>query len=770
MLPDSLHIAQLSVRVPLGVDAWGRTLQQPVNFDIQIHTDVSQAGRSDHLPYSIHYGILVKEVEKHCQQVEYSSLDHLANGIAKVCIFICKAPKVTLSVQKPRALLHAKFAAIEVIRTPEDFVHETGRSASLEDNDITALTLSSTAPSTAEDKLVVRDLCISAILGVNPWERLEKQLLKINMTIRQGLLPSQSRPQDYRTITKTISDYVETTDFQTVESLALSIAKVAVVHTGVESIRVRVEKPSAIMYAHSAGCEVQRDRSFFDSELSQQSSIKPLAASEWHMVAIALGSNMGDRAGNIERAVQALEQHASCRLVDTSFLYETAPMYYKDQPKFLNGACRIATALSPEELLDLTQSIEKQVGRDKRGVPINGPRVIDLDILFYDDLQVSTPRLTVPHASLKDREFVLRPLADILPDLEHPMIRRSVKEMLGVLINAPDYEIQHIERVMPIASTSDLYWSWGSKTYVMGIINATPDSFSDAGDNYDVAAAVRTAQGMVVEGADILDVGGMSTAPNAPEITAQQETERVVPVIRAIRANPGTAAVPISIDTFHASVARAALEAGANIINDVTGGSRDPAILEVSRELAAPIVLMHMRGDSKTMNGMAKYEDGVVATVAHELEQRFSAALMSRVRRWNVILDPGIGFAKDQAGNLALLRGLASITKSNVRGVVPQEAVAAEQESRSSQEHTPNSSLSSLPLLVGPSRKRFIGSVTGRTEPKDRVAGTGAACAAAISQGCDVIRVHDVKEMVDTARISDAIFRSALSGRETSAK
>ncbi|CAO1612737.1 unnamed protein product [Jaminaea pallidilutea] len=859
-LPDSLHIAQLNVRLPLGVDSWERLSPQPVTIDIQVHTDVSQAGQSDHLPYSIHYGILVKEVEKHCAQVaaavaaaqgsggatfsstsgkhapRYRSLEGLADGIAKVCIFTCKAPMVTLKVQKPRALLHAKSAGVEIVRTAQDFVRPDGSRVKLSDeisgSDQYSLLISPNSPSAVHDKVVVRDLLVSTILGVNPWERVDKQVVKINLVIYTGLERRATRdtvsqgtdvvtsPQNYRTIVRAVSEHVERTDYKTVESLALSIAQVAVERNRVHRIRVRVDKPSAIMFADSAGCEIERSREFFVGQqegvaglaaiaakeaaqppASHLSESSPSADPQWHVVAIALGSNLGDRGGNIERAVRALETHPECRLIDTSFLYETTPMYYADQPKFLNGACRIATKLSPEALLDLTQSIETQVGRDKSGVPIKGPRVIDLDIIFYDRVEVATERLTLPHAGLLEREFVLRPMADILPDYAHPTTRRTVKQLLNILVNSAEYEEEskstHVRRVMPVSDTST-WWSWGDKTLIMGIINATPDSFSDGGDNFAVRSALDSAKDMLSKGADVLDIGGMSTAPKAAEVSAEEECARVVPVIRAIRQCTETQHVPISIDTFRASVARAALNAGANIINDVTGGQRDPTILEVSHERNAPIVLMHMRGDSSTMASLAKYDDdsgGVVGAVKRELEERVQAALATGVRRWNIILDPGIGFAKDREGNLELLRGIASLTEGDVStgnvygtrsgAATPNgltsaaseslkrasngELVGSRVEASRQQLHSPHSSLRSFPMLLGTSRKRFIGSILSEGSsaaggpapaPKDRVWGTAATCAAAIVTGkVDVLRVHDVKEMKDVAQVTDAIIR-----------
>lgn len=879
-LPDSLHISQLSVRLPLGVDSWERLSPQPVNIDIQVHTDVSKAGKSDHLPFSIHYGILVKEVEKHCEEAgkeggkRYRSLEALADGIAKICLFVCKAPKVTLKVHKPRSLLHAKSAGVEIFRVAEDFLHSEGRPATHGESirDIHALSLSPNSTSAVHDKVVVKDLLISTILGVNPWERVDKQVVRVNLTAFSGLDRHHGRsppssvdvvtsPQNYRTIVRAISEHVEKTDYKTVESLALSIARVAIVQNRVPRIRVRVDKPSAIMFADAAGCEVERDRAFFEDEANwgetQQLSAPPaqappaaapktsppapvsaaanppvadashsmtrdasssssststattMTSGEWHVVAIALGSNLGDRAQNIEQAIQCLSTHPDCRLIDTSFLYDTAPMYYTDQPSFLNGACRIATRLDPDRLLNLTQSIERRLGRDKTGIPEKGPRLVDLDVIFYDRIEMTTPRLTIPHASLQEREFVLRPLADILPDYAHPTLRRTVKQLLNILVNMSDYVPQDVHRVMPVPSPPFLeygtqYWKWGSRTFIMGIINATPDSFSDGGDNASVLSAVATAKKMVAEGVDILDIGGMSTAPNAGEVSEEEETARVVPVIQAIR--QAGILIPLSVDTFRGSVAQAALLSGANIVNDVTGGERDPSLLDVVREYSVPVILMHTRGDSKTMNGMNDYTStgGVLQGVSLELETRVERALRKGVNRWNIILDPGIGFAKDKEGNLELMRGLGNLTggggsaglqsrhalthtisrhhqarpsttnnassTASSRRVSPrastnnlQGAAAAAAAVLDETAHSPHPSLNAFPLLLGTSRKRFIGAVTGQSDPKQRVFGTAATCVAGVSAGVDILRVHDVKEMKDVATMADAIYRAGRS-------
>ncbi|GAC92956.1 hypothetical protein PHSY_000516 [Pseudozyma hubeiensis SY62] len=835
-LPDIIAVKRLEVRMIVGVDNWERVQAQPVTIDARVHTDVSKAGQSDHLPYSIHYGVLVKQLEAHCANHRYRSLEALAEGLAKVCLFVLHAPKVTLNVEKPRSLLHAASAGVQIVRTSADYMLGDAHPipAGIDPvQRIDELRLSPSSKHALDDKVIVRDLIINTIVGVNPWEREDKQNVKLNLVVYSGLSRAKTgfvdvvnKQHNYRTIVRSISEYVAASSYKTVESLATSIARVAVVQNKVEKVRVSVDKPSAIMFASSAGVEVERTHEFFEQEAAREgqqlraatsssvvaavstpavsspnassashpspSTTNPVTALEqgWHVAAIALGSNVGDRAANIEAAVQALSEAKDCLLVDTSFLYETAPMYVVDQPKFLNAACRIATKLSPHDLLALTQSIEVRLGRDKTGVPDKGPRSVDLDILIYDKLEIDdAPRLVVPHPGIKEREFVLEPLKDILPDFEHPTYSRTMSQLLIMLQKSPDYEPSGIRKVLPIPSPSTRIgnpsvdtktWTWGSKTFIMGIINATPDSFSDGGDNLVAVDAARSAKAMADQGADMIDVGGMSTAPNAAEVDATEEARRVVSVINAIR--EAGISTPVSVDTFRASVAEAALSAGADAINDVSGGERDPAILEVAKKWKCPYILMHMRGDSKTMNGLATYEGGdVVAGVRAELEVRLDRALRAGVRRWNIVLDPGIGFAKDSAGNLALLRDLSrltlaeSVTKSTKGRGVAYSGTATPALDRSVFESTsptpsaaqagpdsitrPCCSLVSFPTLIGVSRKKFLGHLTGKQDPKERVYATAAACTAAIAAGADILRVHDVEQIRDVAITSDAIFR-----------
>ncbi|WP_399251211.1 dihydropteroate synthase [Synechococcus sp. CS-205] len=269
--------------------------------------------------------------------------------------------------------------------------------------------------------------------------------------------------------------------------------------------------------------------------------------------------------------------------------------------------------------------------------------------------------------------------------------------------------------------------TWGARTYVMGVINVTPDSFSDGGRFESPDAALRQARRMIRQGADLLDLGGQSTRPGAAEIDAEEELARVLPALALIRSACSGAGGPrVSIDTFRAPVAAAALAAGAHWINDVSAGRRDPEILSVVAEFGCPYVLMHSRGDSRSMDDLATYND-VVAEVREDLLRATDIALAAGVSAEQLIWDPGLGFAKTTEHNLSLLRGLAVLRQQG------------------------------FPLLVGPSRKRFIGAVLNQPSPRSRLWGTAAVCALAIEAGADVLRVHDVGPIVQTARMVDGI-------------
>jgi len=271
----------------------------------------------------------------------------------------------------------------------------------------------------------------------------------------------------------------------------------------------------------------------------------------------------------------------------------------------------------------------------------------------------------------------------------------------------------------------DMIFNWGDRTYIMGILNITPDSFSDGGQFNTLETAIQQAHRLVRDGSDILDIGGQSTRPGAETISLAEELERTIPVIEALRRELN---IPISIDTTRAEVARKAVEVGADWVNDISGGNFDPLMLPTVAQLNVPIILMHLRGTPQTMQQLTDYEDlisDIQQFFAHQIQQ----ALNCGIPKSHLILDPGIGFAKTISQNLDLIRQLSQFRSFD------------------------------LPLLVGPSRKSFIGHILQQSDPQQRVWGTGATCCTAIANGADILRVHDVPEMAQVCRMADAIWR-----------
>ncbi|PSS02173.1 Dihydropteroate synthase-like protein [Coniella lustricola] len=462
---------------------------------------------------------------------------------------------------------------------------------------------------------------------------------------------------------------------------------------------------------------------------------------------IALGSNLGDRIAEIERACRELDARG-IRVKRTSSLWETEPMYYADQDRFVNGACEVETTLEPLELLDQLQEIEALMGRKK--LIDKGPRNIDLDVLLYDDEVVNHERLTIPHAGILEREFVLRPLAELIPT--KALFPKNPWKFTQDYLNELPPSDPPLTTLTPSSSTQPPLQALrpSRKTHVMAILNMTPDSFSDGGSHAATSLA-DTIRSFISSGATMIDVGGQSTAPQRPEVAVEEELGRVVPAIRLIRSLPEAQDILISVDTYRASVAEAAVQAGADIINDVSAGAMDPDMLSTMARLQKTVCLMHMRGTPATMSSLNNYgassasssdeegkvapkdDDAVVPTIAKELLERVAAAEAAGIRRWRIILDPGLGFAKVGAQNLTILRHLRDLREWP--------------------------GLQNLPWLVGSSRKSFIGKVTGVTRPAERIWGTAATVAAAVEGGADVVRVHDVKEMGQVVRMSDAIWR-----------
>ncbi len=439
-----------------------------------------------------------------------------------------------------------------------------------------------------------------------------------------------------------------------------------------------------------------------------------------HTVYLALGANLGKRDANLRSALALFSPEIKIRRV--SPVYETEPWGYHDQPAFLNQVCEAETELSARDLLDYLKQIEARLGR--QATFRNGPRLIDLDVLFYDDQVIDTGELVIPHPRLHERAFVMVPLADLAPELVHPVLNRTIAGLL-----------QAVERA-GISKVMTSLPPFGTRTFVMGILNVTPDSFSGDGilqTRSVVEFALAQARQFQEAGVDILDVGGESTRPGAQLVSEQEESDRVLPVIEALAREFD---LILSVDTYKARVADAALSAGADWVNDVWGLRADPEMGAAAARHTAPIILMHNHMKpaapelQERLGGryVGVHYDNLITDIQKELLESTALARAAGIPDENIILDPGIGFGKTVEQNLELLDRLNEICSLG------------------------------YPVLLGPSRKSFIG-YTLNLPPDERVEGTAAAVTIGIDRGADLVRVHDVEVMVRVVRMADAVAR-----------
>ena len=277
-------------------------------------------------------------------------------------------------------------------------------------------------------------------------------------------------------------------------------------------------------------------------------------------------------------------------------------------------------------------------------------------------------------------------------------------------------------------SWSNFSLDFSKKTYIMGVLNVTPDSFSDGGLYLDKSLAVRRAHEMIEDGADIIDIGGESTRPGSEPVSLEEEIARTIPVIEALAKD---IKVPISIDTYKAEVAKRALDAGASMVNDISGLRFDPDMPEVVSEYKVPVVIMHIKGTPKNMQVDPSYE-ALIPEIMDYLRISIRLAIKSGIDEDKIVIDPGIGFGKTFEHNLDIIKNLHKFT------------------------------LLEKPILAGPSRKAFIGKILGDVPASERLEGTAAAVAISIFNGANILRVHDVKEMVKVARVADAIRRGRI--------
>ncbi|BGP24100.1 folic acid synthesis protein [Rhodotorula toruloides] len=769
------------------------------SLEIHTHVD-DEADTDNLLADSLNYGTVTKHVERHVRELTVSSsagegelsgipLEVVAEQLAKVVIFRAKAPNVRLELRRPRALLAADSIGVVLSRSRSDYSVPSSDSPS---DSLDTYILLSTATSFANDTLFVRELRRQVIIGLNPCERLDEQEVIVDLEFaapEDGMIASNGARMGWlgwRGAVKRAEDHFSKTEPLTIESICVSLSSLLLTpHTSPSPIptassssaptsqrdwniprtTVRVSKPAALMFAKHPSVQVTRSRVDFPALFSPSSTraysttLNSSGSDTLHTAYIGLGTNLGRRVKNLNDAVSTLDrlgvEDGLTRVVETSWMYESDAMYHEEQERFLNAVVKIETTLPPLRLLTLLKRVESTLGRDFSTFR-NGPRVIDLDLLLYGDVVLDTREtgekdeegrwLKVPHQGIAEREFVLRPLVDLAPSLVHPALNKKPSELLAFLTTSPSFA-STVHRVFPLSASlvhpyfrptsSFLPYASDTRTLIMSILNLTPDSFSDgdAARSSNVAVALSEAKKHLAEGADIVDVGGMSTRPGAADNGPEEEIRRVVPFVETLRAAEGSKRAVISIDTFRPDVARAALDAGADIINDVYGG-REPGMLDVMAEKACPVILMHSRGDPSTMTRLTTYDNGVINGVRCEMEEMVEKALLAGVRRWNIVVDPGFGFAKSSDQNFALLRHLPELFASSP-------------------------TLREYPVLLGLSRKRFL--APEKKDAKERRMETAAAVMACVASGwCEVVRVHETKDSREVVQVADKIYKSRV--------
>lgn len=433
------------------------------------------------------------------------------------------------------------------------------------------------------------------------------------------------------------------------------------------------------------------------------------------LIYIGAGSNQGNRGEYLRMAAQMLRP--AVRILRSSDLYLTEPWGYKPQPSFYNIVWEAETDLDPVSLLKYFKEIETRIGRVK--TLRYGPRVIDLDILIYDDLVCQTPNLTIPHKTMRERRFVLQPLCDLIPMETDPVSKKTWFELLKA---CPDDGVEKLDETLDLDKP---LINWGLRSYILGIVNLTPDSFSGDGllnGQNLISSALQQCDAFLENGADILDFGAESTRPGFTEISEEEEISRLVPVLKAARRRFPSAL--FSVDSRKEAVIRAALDCGIDWINN-TGSGTDEKLDTLCAESGKPTVLMRTDPILKSSEEILPPEK-VIERVRSQMLDRVSHAQKCGLKQNNIILDPGIGFGSTAGCDLEIVRQLRQI------------------------------SLLGYPVLIGPSRKSFLGRYLQKPAD-DRMAGTAAVICYAILNGCDVIRVHDVKFMKDIAVMSDML-------------
>ena len=751
--------------------------KQNLLITTKFKTDFAKASSTDELKYSINYAVVsrsFKDYEEENEEQNFSSLVSLGNKLVKDVAFKQNCANVTM-------VLKSKESNHNLSITLNRMLDEKGEIVKA-----------------GIDHCLLEDILLSTIIGIFTFERFQKQPVVLKIDIDIDLLNDDP---PVLLLGPAVTNYIENSNFKTVEALVLNVNKLVFkLLPSITDCKVRVLKTDIIDYC-DVGVSSTRSKDtvgdldsgiveFDNKDITTERFVIPTLNAvtklegecENHTVFLAFGSNQGHQLHNILQAIEELNLHEKIKVLQSSSLYKSKPMYYLDQPDFVNGCLKISTTLTPHQLLKVLKEIEySSLKRVKKFD--NGPRTIDLDIILYDSLIVNDPDLNIPHIRMIERSFVLVPLCELIPpDFIHPVTAEPIYDHLHQLMQQePASDIQEstdLVSLVPLPtrfSMSDEETNKSLKfryleydlvhrktvTQLMAILNITPDSFSDGSDsNLELDATIKKVDKMVANAVDIIDVGGCSTRPGSEQPSLDLELQRVLPVVKEIKKKYGESVI-VSVDTYRSEVAEEAIKLGADIINDISAGKFDDRMYDIVAKYNVPYVINHTRGDIKTMKTLVNYsqtadgdltfynkrktsEDIIVTEVAKELSELISKMYSKGIRRWQLILDPGLGFAKNVNENLSVIRGLPFFKKYKQFNTKTKEYICFDY----------------IPVLLGPSRKKFIGTITGKETAAERINGTSASITAGIGFGSDIVRVHDYKEMKDVCLMGDAIYKN----------
>ncbi|KAJ3368679.1 trifunctional dihydropteroate synthetase [Allomyces arbusculus] len=545
---DTVHVLDLIVRNRIGVDSWQRARAQPLRINLVVYTDIDAEGAVDAIDGSS-YTPMIAQVTELAESRPFKYMETLAVEIAHVLLATFGGDKgmrqVAVTVEKLNAHLHTEATGVHIVRTEADLL----------------TTAATAAPDgTHEDRLFIRNMSLSGIIGLNPWERDEKQPMIVNLDMVPSTriaAPTSSLPRtssDFY-IANLVQDYVEQSAFKTIEALCHHVARLVLEKCDMYRVSVKIEKPAAVVFAKSTAVQVTRDQVWLAGmraqELRNAAALAPFVpsfpAEGVNVAYVVLASRAGPDA--IRRALKLLQDRYEFAVADTSFMYAT-----KDPALSVRVACKLHTSLSPLDFHDELCAVERELTENDSVLPAT------LDLVLFNDMELSSSHLVIPPPHLAECEDLLRPLADIAADIEHPTQVRTIGKLLSLLMHT---QSATLHRVLPILH--DRAWLLRTRTYTIGILDL------EYGANLD--SLLKQANAVVADGADMIEL-------------ADVDLDHLPCVVERLR---GSISVPLAVRTSSVTVARAVIDAGADmIVNDATPASRD--LFALCAEHSVPVV------------------------------------------------------------------------------------------------------------------------------------------------------------------------------------